>query len=122
MIAKCQCQQCGQNVEFDADQFQRHRETPQRFLGQIIKCPACRKPTQLYMERLPSPQFKVVNPVNNKLTTCKDCGSELSKNAFTCPKCGSFQDASFWLLIKLAIRIVLVISLVGLFWAIFNIL
>lgn len=41
---------------------------------------------------------------NNKLTTCKVCGAEMSKNAKTCPSCGAknkkpfFKKWWFWLL------------------------
>ena len=95
MIAKCQCQQCGQNVEFDAEEFQRSGETPHRFLGQIINCPTCRKPTQLYMMRQAAPEFKMAAAVNNKVVTCPDCSHEVSRNALFCPSCGAFERGLF---------------------------
>jgi NAD-dependent SIR2 family protein deacetylase len=51
VIAKCECQQCGQPVEFEAAQLERTGETPHRTLGQTIDCPHCKKPTQLYLNR-----------------------------------------------------------------------
>jgi NAD-dependent SIR2 family protein deacetylase len=47
MISKCECQQCGQAIEFEAAQLERSGETPYR----TIDCPNCGKPTQLYMMR-----------------------------------------------------------------------
>ncbi len=51
MIAKCQCQHCGGNVEFEAAEFELIGETSHRRLGQTIDCPHCGKPTQIYMNK-----------------------------------------------------------------------
>ena len=51
MIAKCECQNCGQAIEFEAAQLERSGETPYRVLGQFTDCPHCGKSTQLYMPR-----------------------------------------------------------------------
>jgi hypothetical protein len=49
MITKCDCQQCGQPIEFEAAQIQKASETPYRIMGQEIDCPHCTIPTQLYI-------------------------------------------------------------------------
>jgi VIT1/CCC1 family predicted Fe2+/Mn2+ transporter len=51
MTSKCDCQQCGQSLEFEASQLEKSGETSHRILGQQIECPHCQQPTQLYMPR-----------------------------------------------------------------------
>lgn len=51
MIVKCQCQHCGGSVEFDAADIEVSSETSHRKLGQIVECPHCHQPTQLYLNK-----------------------------------------------------------------------
>lgn len=51
MIAKCQCQRCGGSVEFEAEEIEVSGETSHRKLGQIVECPNCNQPTQLYLNK-----------------------------------------------------------------------
>jgi cation transport ATPase len=51
MIDKCECQQCGKFVEFEAAELERVSETPYHILGQSIDCPHCGNSTQLYIKR-----------------------------------------------------------------------
>jgi hypothetical protein len=51
MIAKCQCQNCGEHIEFDASQCELSGSTSHRWLGQTVECPHCGKTTQLYLNR-----------------------------------------------------------------------
>ena len=46
----------------------------------------------------------------DKLVTCKTCGSEIAKNAKTCPKCGAPQKKHTVLYVILAILGILVVS------------
>jgi hypothetical protein len=62
MIAKCDCQSCGQPMEFDADQFERSGDTTHRVLGQSVTCPNCGKSTQLYITRHSPPPQKIIAP------------------------------------------------------------
>jgi hypothetical protein len=65
MISKCECQQCGESIEFDASQLEITGDTPCRSLGQTVDCPHCDKPTQLYLNKA---QFKSAkNPVSKKI-------------------------------------------------------
>ena len=59
MIAKCECQQCRQPIEFEAAELERSGETPYRVLGQSIDCPHCGKSTQLYL-----PRHAIASPKN----------------------------------------------------------
>jgi len=51
MISKCQCQSCGEKIEFEASEFEWNSETSHRKLGQTIDCPHCGKPTQIYVNK-----------------------------------------------------------------------
>ena len=51
MIVKCQCQHCGGNIEFEAADIEVGGETSHRKLGQIVECPHCHQPTQLYLNK-----------------------------------------------------------------------
>jgi len=49
VLVKCSCQHCGGSIEFDADELERSGSTGRRVLGQVVDCPHCGKPTQLYL-------------------------------------------------------------------------
>lgn len=51
MITKCECQHCGQPVEFEASQLEIVSETAYRSMGQTIQCPLCGQETQLYLNK-----------------------------------------------------------------------
>ena len=70
MIAKCDCQSCGQPMEFDADQFERSGETTNLILGQSVTCPNCGKSAQLYVPSPSSatpPPLKFTTPARSKI-------------------------------------------------------
>lgn len=73
MIAKCPCEKCGSNIEFDAQN-----------LGEDIVCPHCKSGTRLHGDVV----FKNPNPPHPNLVRCPDCRSEVSRHADACPKCG----------------------------------
>jgi len=112
MIARCECQKCGQGVEFDADQFERSGDTPHRILGQTIECPNCKQHTQIYMLRQPAKTVadrELMQPqISGNLVNCPDCGKQISRKALFCPGCGAFERgllrniwrivSTFWLL------------------------
>jgi hypothetical protein len=128
MIAKCQCQLCGGNVEFEVAEFEFSGETSHRRLGQTIDCPHCHKPTQLYMNKaefvasktpnwsIGSPLYMAVQPerAKSRMTTCADCGAQMSRRALWCPSCGSIQRSLFGLLFNIACTLALVWLVFGL--------
>jgi len=126
MIAKCQCQQCGQSVEFDAAQFERSGETSHRLLGQTIDCPNCGVRTQLYLPRVNQPAFKMpaATPARGGLVKCPDCGNDVSRKALYCPSCGAFERDLFrniWRIVSTFWLVSLVFAVLGLIlWKLFT--
>jgi hypothetical protein len=51
MMAKCPCQNCGGNVEFEVVDFSQSGEGANQIFGQTIDCPHCGKPTPLYLQK-----------------------------------------------------------------------
>lgn len=102
MIAKCQCQNCGKSVEFDADQLDRAGSTSNRVLGQVIECPHCGKSTQLYLNLAEFVAPPAPKPPVSRMITCADCGAPMSQRALWCPACGSIQRSLFGLLWKIS--------------------
>lgn len=120
MIAKCECQNCRQAVEFEAADFEFNSETSHRKLGQTINCPHCQQPTQIYMNKaefiapkkpglvadlkeiwtdpkwLERQEAKRQELRQSMLIPCADCGKEISKRAFFCPSCGSMGKSLFF--------------------------
>ena len=90
MITKCPCQQCGVNIEFEAEQA-----------NQFVACPSCGKQTRLLLpgsreHALTSHAAKLNAKAETKMTTCPDCGLQVSRRAFWCPACGSMGESLFW--------------------------
>jgi hypothetical protein len=56
MIAKCQCQWCDGNIEFDAAEFQKTGDGASQILGQTVACPHCSKETILYLDKKETPK------------------------------------------------------------------
>jgi predicted amidophosphoribosyltransferase len=80
MIAKCKCQVCGEDVEFDVEQN-----------GQAAICPTCGRETVVKLSEKPK-SFQLHEPHKHLFTPlmkCKDCGAMISRTAETCPKCGA---------------------------------
>lgn len=91
MIAKCQCQSCGECIEFDAAEFQESSSDPFHIFGQKVACPHCGKETILYLdkEETPKPLPNMPSPPLGNLRTCRDCGGQVSVHADNCPHCGA---------------------------------
>jgi hypothetical protein len=85
MIAKCPCQHCGVNIEFEVENG-----------NQFVPCPSCGKQTRLLLPK-PSatrPKFERLAP-ELKLQACEDCGGEISRKSVLCPHCGKFINVPF---------------------------
>lgn len=129
MILKCPCQQCGTNLEFEAEQ-----------LGQFITCPSCEKQTRLldrapgnsFLEQLDAPlpltagkpvaaqgaaMVTATGPPRNgsnvTLVACPDCKGAISQRALMCPACGSTAGIRF----KLVWDVMCHVGVVGLIFA-----
>ena len=73
MIAKCKCNNCQNNIEFDVEQA-----------GTVVECPHCQQPTTLLVESKPPPipEPKTSAPVTEmakKLTAQMDGKGALKK-------------------------------------------
>jgi DNA-directed RNA polymerase subunit RPC12/RpoP len=96
MTAKCRCQHCGTDLEFEQE-----NTTP----GQTVPCPSCNKlvclttqttkTTSLPQRVLPIPEksriFKQTDSTSqtpSKLWRCNACHELMSRNAYACPHCG----------------------------------
>jgi len=56
MIAKCQCQSCDGEIEFDAADFDFSSENDIRRFGQTVPCPHCGMDTAIYLTKeIPAP-------------------------------------------------------------------
>jgi len=119
MIAKCECQQCGQPVEFDPAQFERTGETIYQLLGQSIDCPNCGKATQLYLPRQPASALKVAAK-ESEMVPCEDCGEKISHRAILCPHCGRFCGVTFRLVFQVVCLVLASFSLIELIAVLFN--
>lgn len=91
MIAKCQCQWCGEHIEFDAAEFQESGSDPSHIFGQKVACPHCGKETILYLDKKETakPTSKMPSSPLGHLRTCRDCGGQVSIHADACPHCGA---------------------------------
>jgi len=127
MIAKCQCEHCGVNIEFATEEF---------LSGSSVKCPECGKETTLYVspqtkpepkvesanESQPSPTSPAPDANSSKnLRVCKDCGKAISVHAEFCPHCGATYKRKhgvffyvFWGVVSL-IATVIILTLVLIF-------
>lgn len=123
MIAKCECQSCGQGIEFPAAEFDRTGETSHRFLGPTIACPSCGNQTQLYMAKVLAQSVPTPPPVPTRpaamerefyLIPCPTCKNAVSNYAFQCPGCGHAIGIRF----KIIWRIFCWIILVSFIWGI----
>lgn len=76
VIAKCECPNCGINIEFEADRA-----------GERAPCPQC---DQLILLRIQPPAAPaVVATAPKKLTApCPACAAMVSPKAVACPHCG----------------------------------
>src|ERR1017187_1949755 len=84
MIAKCPCQHCGVNIEFEVENA-----------NQFVPCPSCGKQTRLLLPNVPKPLPKPqIGPVS-RMTVCGDCDGEISRKAIVCPHCGKFINLPF---------------------------
>jgi len=144
MIAKCKCQSCGGEVEFEAAEFEFSSETSHRKLGQTINCPHCQKPTQIYMNKSEFVAPKKPGLVeglreiwtdpkwlerqdakqrSQRMTACADCGAPMSRRALWCPACGSIQRSLFGLIFQIAGTMALVwLVFVALGWLILKLI
>ena len=127
MIARCECQKCGQAVEFEAAQFERSGDTPYRILGQTIDCPNCQQLTQIYMPRQRSAAIterQQVRPQKiGNMISCPDCGNQVSRNALFCPSCGAFERGllrNIWRIVSTFWFLTLIIAVIG--WIIWDLL
>ena len=144
MNVKCQCQHCNGEIEFDAVEFEFSSETSHRRLGQTINCPHCQQPTQIYMNKAEftapkkpglvadlkeiwtDPKWLVRQDAKQKalrMTTCADCGAQMSRRALWCPACGSIQRSLFGLLFEIACTMALVWGVfAGISWLILKLI
>jgi uncharacterized protein YybS (DUF2232 family) len=65
MIAKCQCQWCDGNIEFDPAEFQESGSGASQIFGQTVACPHCGKETML---TLPLPKMIYPVPAEKKFS------------------------------------------------------
>jgi ssDNA-binding Zn-finger/Zn-ribbon topoisomerase 1 len=104
MISKCQCQNCGGNVEFEASEFELSGETSHRNLGQMVDCPHCNKPTQIYMNKAefiaPPAMTPPAPEMFASLEPCGYCQERISRAAVFCPHCGGFKSIPFRLVLQ----------------------
>ncbi len=70
MIAQAICQHCRQEFEAEAEE-------------RTAFCPFCGRETSVGVQRVSYPQ-----KVENLVTRCPSCKSEVSTQAVSCPKCG----------------------------------
>jgi hypothetical protein len=54
MNAKCSCQNCNGEFEFDVEEFQESARSGDMIYGQEVPCPHCHKETMLYLEAQPA--------------------------------------------------------------------
>ncbi len=54
MIAKCQCQWCDGEIEFDASEFTKTGANAGKVFGQTVPCPHCQKDTILFLPKAAS--------------------------------------------------------------------
>ena len=90
MIAKCPCQQCGVNIEFEVENA-----------NQFVPCPSCGKQTRLLIpgsrEHAQTTHAAKLNAKTEaKIMPCPDCGLQVSRRALFCPGCGAFERRLFW--------------------------
>ena len=106
MIAKCQCQWCEGNIEFDPAKFQESGRGVNWIFGQTVPCPHCGKETMLCLDIEEAPniapeaastiQHPKVTPkapsaglTLGRLAKCPDCWNPVSPRAYFCPHCGA---------------------------------
>jgi hypothetical protein len=53
MNAKCSCQNCNGEFEFDVAEFQESNRIGNMIFGQNVPCPHCGKETSIYLEKTP---------------------------------------------------------------------
>ena len=63
---------------------------------------------------MPYSTRKTDGSVSGNLTLCKDCGEYVSKNAWTCPKCGA-PNAAHRRKILLPIAVLICLAVIGYF-------
>ncbi len=111
MIAKCPCQQCGVNIEFEVENA-----------NAFVACPSCGKQTRLL---LPSSReysqtahaAKLNAKKETKIVSCPDCGNDVSRKALFCPSCGAFERGLFrniWRIVSTFWLVSLVFAVLGL--------
>jgi hypothetical protein len=64
MIAKCECSNCGVNIEFDTDSFIESGKTASKIFGQNVTCPNCHKPTILILPNNSTAQAEKSEDIN----------------------------------------------------------
>jgi hypothetical protein len=122
MIAKCECQNCGQGVEFEAADFQRSGETSHRLLGQTINCPSCGQATQIYMPRFQPGEKRNIAAIEKKirLEPCPDCGKAISPRALMCPDCGRAVGIRFGIIWEILGHVMLATAIMAIIGLLFE--
>ena len=118
MLAKCHCQHCRQNIEFDLADFIPSGETASERIGQKISCPHCGANTILGVKKNGHHDAALKQKVlPASLTTCPDCGGEQSVRAVMCPHCGSIVTVRFGLVWRIVCWVTLASSILALIGA-----
>jgi len=85
MIAKCACQHCDVNIEYEVENA-----------NQFVPCPSCGKQTRLLPPKPSVTRPKIEGPAAEpKLGACEDCGGQISRKSIICPHCGKFINVPF---------------------------
>jgi Tumour necrosis factor receptor stn_TNFRSF12A_TNFR domain len=124
MISKCQCQNCGGNVEFEASEFEESGRDATYVFGQSVSCSHCSTETILYLPKPPDlPKPTILDPppapapFPAKLHCCLDCGHPISPRAFFCPHCGALPHVPFRIIWGVTCGVLFALTICGLIGA-----
>jgi uncharacterized Zn finger protein (UPF0148 family) len=96
MIAKAPCQQCGTNLEFEAEHY-----------GQFIACPVCGQQTRLLLQK---PDYQESSP---KKSAAESPPQKISKNTAVKAHLEMIRDQSCYPQLRFIIEICFVLLLCG---------
>lgn len=89
MTAKCQCQYCNGDIEFEVSEFQESHRDPYHIFGQKISCPNCGLETELSM-----PAFSASNPKPPSCPVPEKIDAALQAPAISGDESVFFQDGN----------------------------